>query len=335
MSRGSVTAMSLTLALLPALAGIAAAQGAGLHARVEVTPAVAHLGERVTYRAVLTGAPAGRLRVFAPASSADLTWGAALSRHREAGGRSTRADREGWYLILGPGDSVVVEVPLQVFRIGQVAIPGLRLQTQDPGGSRDLAFPVATVAVAPLVATDDTTADLRPLRGPLRAPWWERLPWRWIAAGVVALAVVVWLVRRLRRRPAKPVTAAPAPAARAPRNDPLTEGLAALAALRAARLPEAGRFAEHAYRLTLILRRFLERVEGTPRPGDTSPELVHRLEHGHLAPPDLERLAGLLSRWDRVKFARAPISPVEASQAEGAVEALMRRLGGRGEGKAA
>ncbi len=54
--------------------------------------------------------------------------------------------------------------------------------------------------------------------------------------------------------------------------------------------------------------------------------MVGRLGRGRLARPDLDRLAGLLSRWDRVKFARAATTPAEAAQAEEAVEAMMRRL---------
>jgi len=40
---------------------------------------------------------------------------------------------------------------------------------------------------------------------------------------------------------------------------------------------------------------------------------------------DYERLEGLLLLWDRVKFARAPLTPLEATRCEEAVEGYVRR----------
>ena len=96
--------------------------------------------------------------------------------------------------------------------------------------------------------------------------------------------------------------------------------LEALEALRRLRLPEQGRFAGHAFELTRILRRFLEATQGTPRPGDSTPELVVHLGATQLAPAERKRVAELLAAWDRVKFACAASSPEEARSAEYAVE---------------
>ncbi|HEV2104133.1 MAG TPA: DUF4129 domain-containing protein, partial [Candidatus Eisenbacteria bacterium] len=118
---------------------------------------------------------------------------------------------------------------------------------------------------------------------------------------------------------------APRPAAPPRRLDPATAALEALAALRAERLPEQGRVGEPALGLTRILRRFLEATVGTPRPGDTSGELVARLRDAHVPAEDLDRLEGLLGLWDRVKFARAPLTVEEAGRSEQAVEGVVRR----------
>jgi len=64
---------------------------------------------------------------------------------------------------------------------------------------------------------------------------------------------------------------------------------------------------------------------GTPRPGDTSGELVSRLRQSRLSNEDVNRLEGLLGLWDRVKFARAPLGVEEAVRCEAAVESLVRR----------
>lgn len=320
------------VALAGGIAGPAASASAPFQARVQASPSTVKVGERVGFRAILTGGGPARVRVFAPVTAGELSWGGARARHRRASGAVTPVGASGWYAVGGPGDSIVVEVPLQVFRPGRVDVPGLRVQIDAGAGVRDSRFPTLTLLVVPVIAADDSSADLRAVRGPLRAPWWERVPWRWVVLGALALAAVVALGVAVRRR--RPATAA-APAAPRRARDPLAEGLAELAALRAQHLPAAGRFAEHAFGLTRILRRFLEGVEGAARPGDTSPELVGHLEQGRLQRPDLDRLAGLLSRWDRVKFARAATTPDEAAQAEDAVESLMRRLATPGPGRAA
>ena len=49
------------------------------------------------------------------------------------------------------------------------------------------------------------------------------------------------------------------------------------------------------------------------------------LRQAGLEADDLARLSGLLGAWDRVKFAREPITLDEAVRAERAVEAFLRR----------
>ena len=76
--------------------------------------------------------------------------------------------------------------------------------------------------------------------------------------------VVLWLVRR-KRRPA-PVPAPPARVA-----DPIADALRDLASLRRLGLPGQGRFAEHAFLLTRIARRFLEATAGARAPATRRP----------------------------------------------------------------
>jgi hypothetical protein len=288
--------------------------------RVVVSPSTVKLGERATYRAFVTEGTPGYVRVLPPESGGDLDWGAPRVRGRAPRGEPQRPDARGWYRTFGSMESLAVTVPLQVFRPGLVSVPGLRFQLNDGRGPTEHRLPTARLYVVPVVPPEDSSADLRPLRGPFGAPWWERVPWRLVgvAAGVLGVAaLVVW--RLTRRRPgAAPVLA------HLPR-DPALDALQALEALRGLRLPEHGRFAEHAFHLTRILRRFLEATEGTPRPGDSTPELVRHLEAGRLGPADLERLGALLAAWDRVKFARAATTLEEARRAEDAVEELARR----------
>ena len=222
------------------------------------------------------------------------------------------------------------EARLQVFDAGPVAIPGpvVRFQpmpgTNRPGSSR---LPTVHLVILPSITAADSNAELRALHGPLTAPWWERVPWRFVLVGVLLIVAIILAVRALRRRKPKPVPrAAPAMASARPRLDPAAEALRALAALRARELPAAARFGEHALELTAILRRFLEATLNSPRPGDTSGELLARFKASRMPEDDFERLEGLLALWDRVKFARAPLTEAEATRCEQAVESYVRRV---------
>ena len=293
-----------------------------LHARVGPSPA--RLGQRLVYHAWVYASFTHQQKFeFAPpATEGDFTWGTAA-----AGRRTVPAGS------IGHGsfqqDSVWMDVPLQVFRTGTVNIPGPVVRVRGLGGDarvRVSRLPTVHLLVLPLITAADSAATLRPLHGPLGAPWWERIPWRIVAAIAFAVLMILAFARWVASL-RKPAVAAPVRAAAPARVaiDPSAEALAALAALRALALPDAGRFGEHALELTRILRRYLERTLGTPRPGDTSPELLVRVRASRLEAEDVQRLEGLLGLWDRVKFARAPLDAGEARRCETAVELFVRR----------
>ena len=274
-------------------------------------PYPVHLGDPVTYTAWVAlphGIPAQWIPV-PPDSGGTITWSPLAAEMRN--GRTGSEP-----------DTLALRATIQIFATGPVSIvgPSFRLK-----GGRDrgtYALPVTRVTVQGMPGATDSNADLRPARM-LRAPWWERVPWRWVFATALALAIVAlairWLVLR-RRRLAVPGLA---PGVRA--LDPAEAALAELSALRKLDLPAHGRFSEHAFVLTGIARRFLEATEGTPRPGDTTAELVAHLQGATLDAEQVSRLAGLLRAFDQVKFARAPSSADEARRAEDVVEALARR----------
>ncbi len=287
--------------------------------RATVGPSPARLGQPLTYRAYVLVTDGARATFGPPTSGGNFTWGP--PRAARIALRNVPAGLDGY-----SADSVALEVPLQVFATGAISIPGPVVTiTPGPGGSRPIVsrLPTVHLLVLPSLSAADSNATLRPVHGPLGAPWWERVPWRFVALGVSALALLVGLVvwRRRRRRPA----AGAAPRSRVAPRDPSAEALAALASLRAERLAEQERFGDHALALTRILRRYLEATLATPRPGDTSGELVARVRSAGLAADDVQRLEGLLGLWDRVKFARAPLSLSEALRCESAVEQLVRR----------
>jgi hypothetical protein len=293
----------------------------GVTTRVTVTPDNGRLGQPLTYRGAVLVPRDVPVRFEPPRSGGAFTWS------RVRAGRV----HSGWLReVRGQQDSVWIEARLQVFEVGRHGVPGPAVQLgSTPRSARPTRgrLPTVSVTILPTVTPADSAAGLRALHGPIGAPWWERVPWAPILLVLGFLAAIAEFVRRLRRgRPApvrKPV-AAPAPV-RA-RMDPAAEALRALATLRGRDLPAAGRFAEHAFDLTAILRRFLEATVATPRPGDTSDELLERLKAARMPEDDFDRLQGLLAVWDRVKFARAPLSEREAVRCEEAVESYVRRV---------
>ncbi|HEY2955718.1 MAG TPA: hypothetical protein VGK89_10770 [Candidatus Eisenbacteria bacterium] len=286
------------------------------------------LGEPLVYRGWITGGRPGQVRFLAPDSGGAFTWGRLQTRVRQPSGRSASPDGSG-RVRFADIDTVFVEARLQCFGLGNLSVPGLAFELDEGSAPRRGRLPVVGLTVAPVIAAADTSADLRGLRGPLGAPWWERVPWLRVLAALTLIAAVTSAVIALRRRRPAPV-ALPAPV-----RDPASVALAELEALKRLALPARGRFAEHAFQLGRIVRRFLEAVAGTPLPGDTTPEFVTHLEAAHLAHLDLESIGGLMRFWDRVKFARAEESVEEATRAERAVETLVRRLAPRPAGTAA
>lgn len=278
-----------------------------LPARVSARPDSARLGEPVRYQAWVLLPRETRAQWLPPDSGGAFRWGA-LSARRIPG--------------TGGRDTLALASTLQIFATGPVSIPGpgVRLRGARDGAVRRLPTAHLTVVASPGVA--DSSARLRPLRAPLEAPWWERVPWTklGIALGLVAAAVAWWIWRRRRG-----VMSAPARMPLAAARDPAETALEELEALRRQGLPGLGRFAEHAFLLTRIARRFLEATAGTPRPGDTTPELVSHLEAARLEAGDVMRLAAVLRMWDQVKFAREASSADEARRAEQVVEDLARR----------
>lgn len=279
-------------------------------ARATLDPGTARLGERVRYSGVVVLPPgAGTARWLPPDADPDLTWGALAPRRvrpRAAAGTAR--------------ETLAVTATLQAFRTGTIVLPGLRFQITEGGRTETRRLPNVTLVVTPVLTAADSNAELRPPRGPIAAPWWERVPWAWVAGALalIAAAILAWRAWRRRRRAAP--TASPATL------DPAARALAELAALRALALPAHGRFGEHAFQLTAIVRRFLEATTTASRPGLTSSELVRALERTRVREDDRRTLASLLRVWDRIKFARAATTAEEAARAEQTAESFVRQV---------
>jgi uncharacterized protein (TIGR03382 family) len=172
------------------------------------------------------------------------------------------------------------------------------LRAKPSAEAATLAVELPTFAIEVDPPSEGSAPRFEELAGPLPGiaipP--ERSYAAWIgvgAGGAAALGLLLFWWRRRRRR----ALAVPPP-------DPREEARAALQALRGSGLVEGELFGELYYRLTMIVRTYLERATGLRAPERTTEEFLREIEE-HPAYPAAakQELRAFLSAADPVKYA--------------------------------
>lgn len=204
---------------------------------------------------------------------------------------------------------------------GEHALPPVVIKyARRPDGEAQPSFD-AELATRPLklefrsaLTSQDSTAQPRDITAPLLPPW--RLSARQAAlvggalGGLVAAALLAWWVlRRLRGRGPPPVP-------------PEVWALRELSRLDGDDWIETGRAREYYYRLTEIVRGYVERKFGLAAPEMTTEEFLRSLDPGRdrgregpRIPYDAGRLRAFLESCDLVKYAAAQPRRQEAEDA--------------------
>lgn len=215
----------------------------------------------------------------------------------------------------GKGDSALVDVrqtvQLAAFVPGETRVPGPVFSYVGPDGAKAVVRPPdVPLTVSSRLPADQEPDQLapkpeRPVRIPGRGPWF----WASIAAGLLAVAgLVFWIVKRRKRKgPAAEESAPPPP----PPDAELEAALAALAARASSLDGDARPFYTE---LTHATKRFLERHLGLPVLEWTTFETVRRLRENGTEPPREVALPELLVGADRVKFGRAESTREDAAR---------------------
>lgn len=156
----------------------------------------------------------------------------------------------------------------------------------------------------------DITGTLLPPREPLSRRVWAAI----IGASLVGLvaigALVLWLRKRAQRLP--------------PPILPEVWALRALADLQATSLIEGGRAKEFYYRLSEIVRVYIERKFGLAAPEMTTEEFLNTLARNRGALPyDADRLRDFLQACDLVKYAALTPLDQDAERALGTARAFI------------
>ncbi|MFP4203015.1 MAG: hypothetical protein ACLFS4_01625 [Opitutales bacterium] len=156
--------------------------------------------------------------------------------------------------------------------------------------------------------------SLEEARGPIEVPALE--PWQILTLallGIIALALLLWMLRALLRRYKKP----------APATAPHTAAFAELDEATEAGADDE-RFAVLSSR---ALRRYLENGARLAPQGRTTEECLHEMKQDQRLDDDAkELLTRFLAECDRIKFARHQITPEERDHLTDTARQLVRRI---------
>lgn len=164
----------------------------------------------------------------------------------------------------------------------------------------ELASNVLKVEVRSALTTQDSVAAPRDITGTL-LPKWRPTPRQlalWTAGAIAVAMVIVLLARYIRRRVLQP----------APPEMPEVWALRMLRALSGTEWTQPDRAREVCYRLSEVVRAYIERKFGLAAPERTTDEFLALLTRDHAALPyDPRRLQRFLEACDSVKYAAQPL----------------------------
>ncbi len=281
------------IALAIVMLGVQSAFGqAGARVEAELTPDTARIGERVALIVRVSEAPADAEVVFP-----ELPDTGALS----ALGPPVRplSDR--------PAIRWSARYDLAAWQVGDLPLPPAEVRVLAGGAELRIPLPELTLhvtSVLPAGADPDTLA-WKPPADVVGGNWSLR---EQLAGAALALLLLSAASIYLRRRGARQ------PIARVPPRPPRERALAALAALEASGLADAGEIKGFYSALSHIVRAFLAETEGDWGLDLTTQELVAAAAVDGIRPGEVAALSALLAGADMVKFARWRPTPKDAAQ---------------------
>jgi hypothetical protein len=209
--------------------------------------------------------------------------------------------------------SGVVEIPALTIKYARKPTePGI-----EPAFEHELATEPLEIEVRSALTSQDSVFQPRDITGTLMPPRKPLSPGAWaaiiggliLAAALIAL-LIVWL-RRLARRPAPPVL-------------PEVWALRELSLLEAASQLESWQPREFYYRLSEIVRIYIERKFNLAAPEMTTEEFLAALARERGAVPyDAYKLSEFLEACDLVKYAALQVRSEDGQQALGIARAFV------------
>lgn len=287
-----MSALALVLAL--ALPGALGAQGVArdssraqpVQLGVSVQPETVTVGEHFVVR-VRVRAPKGAEIGFPVGPDSGVAVEAVDPRQEQAGADTTALERTAIYRL------VAWTVGAQHVTLGSLVV-------SSAGVDQRYGIPKLAVVVKSVRPNDSTGRVPKPARDVMLAP---PLIWPWIAAGLLVLALLLWLLRRrLRRRPAHTHYGKGA-FANAKRD---------FARIEALTLIDAGERGRYVALHVDVLREYLAARIPEAALSLTSTELLAALRAD--APVPLARLVPVLAAADLIKYADRPVTEARARE---------------------
>ncbi len=256
-----------------------------VEARTAVDRARATTGDVITYRVTVEHDEG--LEVEIPEPGAEIAGFRIFDLGSEPPVRRRgRVRRERWYKLRADLVGSYVLPPVTVsYRPAAAAEAG-------DAGWQEVTTSALFVEVESVLPADGEVADIRGLKPLERPP--TAVPWAWLAAAAALLAAAAGLFVYYRRRPRR----------QAPPQPPHELAFRALAELREMELDDPAAVRRFYFRLSEVVRGYLEGRWGLNATDLTSEEILAGLDRLHDLPPaERPRLRGFLLDTDRVKFA--------------------------------
>ena len=198
---------------------------------------------------------------------------------------------------------------LDTFQAGSTELPSLSIAFQDTRADLPVDGTIQTdplpVEVISLIGNTEAGTTLRDIRGPVQMidPW---PAWIWAAIVIAGLVVIAIITLLIRGRGLQELVAL-SPEEQARRD---------LASLEASGLLEQKQVQPFYFRLTDILRHYIEGRFGLQAPRSTTAEFLHEMGHSSvLNNSQQDALSQFLRAADMVKFARHEPSPETGREA--------------------
>ncbi len=185
---------------------------------------------------------------------------------------------------------------------GEQVFPALTVKKLSPDRATELTRPFRLEIMETRAEQDSVLRELAPVhkvRGELPLWLYYALPPFLL---LLALAALLWYLRQRRKKQSEQRRTAPALIDSRPN---WKRALEDLYELNQKKLPQQGEFIAYYFRLSEIMKVYLESEYGFPANEMTTREIRHHLKYHHnLQLPEQEKLINWLQDGDRVKFAK-------------------------------